>query len=172
MMLASLPDDARLWLFAADRALTADEQTVLLDQMQAFIAGWTSHGRPVPAEATLLHERLLAIGAQLAQGEVNAGVSGCGIDSLQHALDAAAAQVGFAWLSGLDVLFRNDRGMIQALPRPAFRVLAKDGRVTAETRVFDLTLDTVGALRATGVERTAGDSWHARVFRIAAPTAA
>ncbi|NNF58715.1 MAG: hypothetical protein HKN04_10790 [Rhodothermaceae bacterium] len=171
-MLPSLPDDARLWLFAADRALSSEEQTALLSRMSAFIAGWTSHGRPVPAEAALLHGRIVAVGASLAEGEVNAGVSGCGIDSLQHALDDAAAQVGVGWLSGLNVLFRDDGGTIQALSRPAFRRLAKDGLVTTETCVFDLTLDTAGALRTIGVERPAGGSWHGRVFRLATPSVA
>lgn len=171
MLLPSLPDDARLWLFASLRPLTDSEQAALLGAARRFVAGWTSHGRPVPAEAGLLHGRLLAIGARLSASEVNAGVSGCGIDSLQHALEAEAARLGFGWVGGLDVLFRDLEGLIRTLPRADFRRLAREGTATAETPVFDLTLDTVGALRTPGVERPAGASWHGRAFRLGVPTA-
>src|SRR5690606_33112596 len=101
MPLDTFPDDARLWLFATDRDLSADEHAAVLDAMQSFTASWTSHRRPVPAEAALLDGRVLAVAAQLAEGEVNAGVSGCGIDSLQRAVDALADRLGFGWASGL-----------------------------------------------------------------------
>jgi hypothetical protein len=114
----------------------------------------------------LLHGRILAVGAKLSDAEVNAGVSGCGIDSLQHALEAQAEHLGFRWMGGLDVLFRDAEGALSCVTRSDFRRLARDGTVTSETRVFDLTPETAGALRAQGVERAAGTSWHGRVFRL------
>ena len=58
---------------------------------------------------------------------------------------------------------------MRVVPRPAFRALVRDGAVTAETPVFVTTLDSLGALRASGIERPAAESWHARVFRIPVP---
>jgi hypothetical protein len=167
MLLTPLPDSARLWLFAADRDLTAEEQATLLDRVRAFAAGWTSHGRAVPAAVDLLAGRVLAVGASLREDELNAGVSGCGIDSMEHAVAEAAAEVGVGWVPALAVLYRDAAGAVRAVPRPAFRRLAREGAVEATTPVFDLTLDTVGALRAEGVERPAGRSWHGRVFGLA-----
>lgn len=164
MLLAPLPNAARLWLFAATRDLADGEAADLLTRVRAFVTGWTSHGRPVPAAAEGLHGRLLAVGALLAEDAVNAGVSGCGIDSLQHAVAAAAEAGGFAWLPPLDVLYRDAAGTMQAVSRAAFRRLARAGAVTSATPVLDLTLPTVGALRAGGVERPAAQSWHGRAF--------
>ncbi|HLT47178.1 MAG TPA: hypothetical protein VK002_08125 [Rubricoccaceae bacterium] len=171
-LLAPLPDAARLWLFAADRDLDAAEAAALLDRVRAFTAGWTSHARPVPAAADLLLSRVLAVGAAIDESEVNAGVSGCGIDAMQHAVEAAAEAGGFAWLPPLAVLYRDDEGALQAVPRPDFRRLVRDGVVNAGTPVLDLTPTTVGALRAGGVERAAGRSWHGRVFGLGEPVAA
>ena len=93
MLLASLPDEARVWLFASNRALSADEQTAALAQTRSFLREWTSHGRPVSGEVGLHHERVLVVGAHLAESELNAGVSGCGIDSLTHAVETTAARL-------------------------------------------------------------------------------
>ncbi|MDX1419054.1 MAG: hypothetical protein R3181_03715 [Rubricoccaceae bacterium] len=167
MVLAPLPDAARLWLFAAARDLTGAEAAALVDRVRSFMAGWTSHGRPVASAAEVLEGRVLAVGAALSEAELNAGVSGCGIDKLQHAVEAAAEAGGFAWTGALDVLYRDADGAVQAVARSDFRRLARTGAVDASTPVLDLTLSTVGALRASGVERPAAQSWHARAFGLA-----
>lgn len=164
MLLPDLPADARLWIFTADRALTADEQTRLRDTIERFVAEWTSHGRPVPGGALLLEDRFVIVAARL-----EGGVSGCGIDSLVHAVEAAGEDVGVGWVDGLQVVFRGADGAVRVLPRPAFRQLAREGDVTAATPVFDTTLATLGALRNEGLERPAGSAWHGRVFRLMEP---
>ena len=164
MLFPDLPAAARLWVFTADRALASSEQERLRDAMTSFLAEWASHGRPVLGEAAVLHDRFLVVGAHL-----GGGVSGCGIDSLVHAVEAAGDALGIAWGDGLQVAFRDDGGAVQTLPRSAFRRLAREGVVTATTPVFDATLATVGALREGGLERPAGSTWHGRVFRLMEP---
>lgn len=164
MPFPDLPADARLWVFTADRALSTPEQERLRDAMTAFLAEWTSHGRPVLGDAAVLHDRFLVVGAHL-----GGGVSGCGIDSLVHAVEAMGDDLGIAWGDGLQVAFRDGDGAVQTLPRPAFRQLVREETVTAATPVFDTTLASVGDLRAGGLERPAGSAWHGRVFRLAEP---
>ena len=62
---------------------------------------------------------------------------------------------------------RRGAGRVELRSRPAFRRLARAGEVDGQTRVFDLTADTVGALRRNGLERPAAESWHGRAFRLA-----
>ena len=59
----------------------------LLADVQAFCAGWTSHGRPVEARAAVLAGRVLAVAARITEADVERGVSGCGIDAMQHAAE-------------------------------------------------------------------------------------
>ena len=68
-----------------------------------------------------------------------------------------------------ELAYRDEAGAVQAVPRPAFRRLARDGDVTAATPVFVTTAETLGTLRADGLERPAGEAWHGRVFRLAEP---
>lgn len=158
-----LPDEARLWAYVADRSLSEREQEKLLDKLCAFFEDWTTHGRPVRGEATLLDDRLLLVGG-MAQGE---GISGCGIDASVNVVEEAGAEAGVSWISPLTVVYRDDEGRVQTASRPAFRELAEAGRVTGATPVFDLSVDTVGALRQGALERPAADAWHARAFDLA-----
>jgi hypothetical protein len=161
MVFPTLPDDARIWIFTADRALSPPEQDRLRETVGRFVAGWTSHARPVPGDVILLEDRFVIVGAHL-----EGGGSGCGIDSLVHAVEEAGTAVGIEWVSGLRVVFRNADGEVDVLPRPAFRQLVREGTVTATTPVFDTTITTLGALRTEGLERPAGATWHSRVFRL------
>ena len=166
MLFSAFPDDARLWVYAADRDLTAEERQTLTASLASFTAGWTSHQRPVDGEVMVLHDRFLVLAARIAAG---GDISGCGIDKSVHAVEALATSLGFQWLPALAVLYEAPDGAVQAVARPAFRRLVREGQVDAQTPVFDPSLDTVGALRHQGIRRQAGASWHGRVFRIQQP---
>ena len=163
----SLSDEARCWIYIAERRLTEAEQTTLLEALQPFFAGWASHGRPVQGTATVLDDRFLVVAGAIAGGEI----SGCGIDASVHAAEEAAGRLGLAWSSPLLVFYRDADGALHTLPRSAFRKLVADGTVTTDTLVFDVSLTTLGQLRNGAFEKPAGTSWHARVFRIPEPAA-
>ncbi len=164
MLLPDLPDTARLWIFTADQPLSASTTEALQARIDAFFTEWASHGRAVTGAAAVLDDRFLAVAAHL-----DGGVSGCGIDSMTHAVEEIARELGFGWADGLQIAYRAADGTVQVVPRPTFRALVRDGAVTADTPVFVTTLDSLGDLRAGGIERPAAESWHARVFRIPVP---
>ena len=142
--LLDLPDEARVWLFAADRDLTGDAAVAVLGPVREYVQGWTSHGRPVDAAAEIIEGRVLAVAGVISADELNAGVSGCGIDAMTRAVDAAAAAAGVRWMPGLDVAYRSGDAW-RVVSRQEFRWLARDGVVTPRTRVLDLTPATLGA---------------------------
>lgn len=164
--LLALPGDARLWLFA----IQGNPGTIVAD-LRAFVPSWRSHGRPVPAAAADLTPDgfpgvVLAVAAHLSPDDVNAGVSGCGIDAMQHAVEAAIAASGAHLLPALGVAYHDGEAW-HLVSRPAFRASASAGRVGSDTLVLDLTPATVAELRAGGAVRPAGDAWHGRTFRLA-----
>ena len=157
---SDLPDDARLWIHAADAPLSDATQTALLDRLSAFIDEWTSHQRAVEGAATILHDRFLVVAAATPDGDI----SGCGIDDLAHAIDDAASALDIAWVPSLHVLYRDDDGAVVAASRRTFQQRATDGPVTADTPVFDPSLTSLGALRDGQFEQPARDSWHAQLL--------
>lgn len=162
----TLPDDARLWVYAAHRSLLPDEEAQIRDAMQQFCAQWTSHRRPVHGQAEILHNRFVLIAATIDQADI----SGCGIDKSVHMLNELGERLGIQWLSSLDILFR-DGAQVEAVSRARFRELAREGRVTGRTTVFDLGITSLGDLRSGRFEQPAADTWHGRVFRLAEPAA-
>src|SRR5688500_7737715 len=139
-----LPDDARLWVFAAARPLDDAQQRALLEHADAFLQRWAAHGSPVVGGRELRHGRFLLVGAD----ERATGVSGCSIDSLFRAFGALEARTGVALRDSSLVFYRDAAGEIRAEPRLAFRERARAGGVDGETAVFDNTIGTVGDLRA------------------------
>ncbi|MEM6784900.1 MAG: hypothetical protein AAF624_14360 [Bacteroidota bacterium] len=115
----------------------------------------------------MLHDRFLLVGAHIEDDTLNAGVSGCGIDAMMHAVQSVGEAIGVAWSDGLQVAYEGSDSTIHVVPRRAFRMLARDGSVDGTTPVFLTTLDTVGALRDGGLRQRAALTWHGRVFRLA-----
>lgn len=164
MLFPDFPSEARCWIYAAAHPLDADTQTALLDHLNAFFDTWTSHQRSVTGAAAIRDDRFLLVAATVPDGTI----SGCGIDSLTHAVEDAAEDMGLAWAPALHVWYRDDTGQVQSVSRPAFRSLVQEEVVTATTPVFDPSLTTLSEVRSS-FEQPAGDSWHGRLFRIPAP---
>ena len=150
-----LPPDARLWIFAAGRPLSADEQTRVLGAVDAFIEQWSAHDRPLTTARDLRHDRFIFV----AVDERAAGASGCSIDALVRQMKGLEATLGVELVNHGPVLYR-DGGGIARVERHEFIELAEAGRVDPGTVVFDNTLTTVGAVREGRWEVPAGESWH------------
>ena len=157
-----LPGQARLWLYASDRPLTPEEEAQLIARFEGFAAAWSSHGRTVTGLAEIADSRVLGIAAWVEDGDI----SGCGIDKSVHAIHELSAELGFSWLAGLNVVWRDGTGAIRVGSRRDFREQVASGAVTGDTPVIDLSATYVGDLP--GVERPAAESWHAQVFGLSA----
>jgi hypothetical protein len=155
-----LPDDARVWCFAAQPDPGPRGTALLLDSMQRFVDRWTAHRQELIAGVTWLHHRFLVVGLD----ESRAGASGCSIDALMGQLAELERQVGVRLTDAAPVWFRGTDGRIEMATREEFRELAESGAVGPDTPVFDLTAPTLGSIRSGEFERPASTSWHARLL--------
>lgn len=154
-----LPPDARLWIFAAERPLTAAESARVLEETDSFINQWMAHGVPLTAGRDLRHNQFVLV----AVDERAAGVSGCSIDALVRRMQQLEGVLGLELVNNAPVLYREGTA-IERVSRDRFAELAAAGTVGPSTRVFDNTLSRVGDLLAGKWEVKAADSWHARAF--------
>ncbi len=157
--LDSLPDDARVWVFAAERPLAPTEADAVLGTVDGFLGIWAAHGHPLRSARELRESRFLII----AVDEAAAGASGCSIDALVREIRGLEGRLGLSLVDHGPVVFR-DGGRIRRVPRDEFAALARDGRVTPDTVVFDNTISRLAALRGGGWELPASASWHGRAF--------
>jgi hypothetical protein len=154
-----LPDDARLWVFAASRPLGPDESRTLLDRVDGFLEGWNAHGHPLTGAREWREDRFLLIGVD----EASAPPSGCSIDALHRILKEFEASRDVVLTDHADVLYRDAGGRVESASRLDFARKAKAGEVDLETPVFDTTLTRKSDLAA-GFEVAATDGWHRRAF--------
>jgi len=159
---SSLPDEARLWVFASPRPLTPEQSETLLAEVDRFLDGWLAHGRTVVGARDFRHGLFLMVAAD----EAATGVSGCSIDSLFRTLKRLEAEAGITLLDSSPVWYRDGSGSVEAASRPEFKARARAGEVDADTSVFDNTVSSVGQVRRGEWERPARASWHARLLGV------
>lgn len=155
----SLPDDARVWVFAAAHPLDVPATNRLLQAVDEFLGEWNAHGAPLVCGRDWRADRFLAVGVD----QSTAGASGCSIDGMFRTLARLEPELGTSLLGGGRVYYRDAEANVQMASRPAFNVLAREGRVGPDTPVFDTALTTAGAWR-TAFERPARESWHAELI--------
>jgi len=152
----SLPDDARLWIFAVQDRLEPAEVAQLRGTVSDFLEGWAAHGDPLTAGYAWTEDRFLLV----AVDRRSVPPSGCSIDALMRALKELEARTGKRLVDHGPVYVRDETGEVIRMSRKEFRDAAARGAVTLDSRVFDTTLTSLGAYRAGRMEVPARASWH------------
>ena len=155
----SLPDDARLWVFAASEPVTGNRADMLLNAVDEWLAEWKAHGEPLTCARDWRDDRFLAIGVD----QSTAGASGCSIDALFRVFKELQASGGPSMLDGSRVFHRGTDSAVKSQSRAEFVKSAASGEVGADTPVFDTSVTTAAAYR-TGFEKPARDSWHGELL--------
>jgi hypothetical protein len=155
-----LPDDARTWVFGADKTIKAPASDTLLPEVDGFLSQWNAHGSPLTVGRDWEYGRFLTV----AVDQSTAGASGCSIDGLFRTLKGLEPKLGASLVTSGLIFYRDENGAIQSVDRDQFTALGADGRIVPGTRVFDPTVTTLGEWRAR-FEINAEDSWHAKLLR-------
>jgi hypothetical protein len=160
----TLPEHARLWIFAADRPLDPGEQELLEASVERGLSAWNAHGSPVTWGYETRYERFLMVGVD----ETHTELSGCSIDHAVRQIQAVEKDLGVSLLDHSRIFFR-DGDAVRVVSRPEFRERVEAGTASADTIVFNNTVATVGELRQGLWEVPMSRSWHARAFPVRVP---
>ena len=156
---ASLPDSARVWVYGADKPLSSEATSLLLEETDRFLEGWKAHGFPLHCARDWSDERFLTI----AVDQKREGASGCSIDVLFRTLKGLQTQLGAQLVTSGLVYFRGRDGQIRAVTRNEFTDLAATGEIDGQSDVFDLSVTTLGEWRGRFRSKVE-DSWHAALM--------
>lgn len=152
----TLPGTARVWIYQSDRKFTVNELPIIKNEATDFINTWTRHGDHLKGSFTILYNQFLV----LAIDESFANASGCSIDSSVRFIKELESQLSVDLMNKLNVSFKDGEN-INIVSLTEFQNYIKEGRITAETIVFNNMVQTKGEVD-TKWEVAAKDSWHQR----------
>ena len=155
VQIEDLPNNARTWVFGADRDLDRGATDLLLNEVDRFLSQWHAHGSPLTAARDWKYGRFLTV----AVDQSTAGASGCSIDGLFRSLKAMEPRLGASLVTSGLVFYRDKKGEIQSVDRERFTELSAEGKINHKTKVFDPTVTTLGEWRAR-FELDTAHSWH------------
>jgi len=150
-----LPNNSRLWIFAADAKLATEAATNFLARASELVAQWSAHGKQLRAGAEMRYDQFLFVAAD----EKVEAPSGCSIDTLTREIGELGRQFGVNFLAASRIFYRAD-DEIKSADRLAMKSLIASGALTPETIVLNNTLTTLGDLREGKWEVPAAQSWH------------
>ena len=150
---------SRVWVYQSDKKLPDAEVQRLQQQLDSFTGVWTAHNNQLKAKAEIRYNRFII----LIVDESQAGASGCSIDKSTSFMKQLEQQFNISLFDRFNLAYRDGKEVV-AVPRHAFEDLLKQGKINADTIVFNNLVQNVADLE-TKWEVPFKDSWHAQLFR-------
>lgn len=153
-----MPENSRLWIYQANRALSQDEIQEMEKLGRAFTAEWTAHQRDLKASFTILNERFLV----LAVDEEAQEATGCSIDKSVHFMKQMEQTFGLHLFDRTQIAFLQDGGVwVVKLPEIKGKVAA--GEIQKDTLTFNTLVQTKKEWQDQWTQ-PASETWLARYF--------
>lgn len=128
----NLSDQAQIWIYQADRQLTAAEIDVIFQQAKTFLETWSSHGRPLVASVEIRHHYFLILSIEKTDFELSC----CTTDSAIQFLHSIKALMGVNFLDRQKMLLQSDNQYISTSAREVKEKL-KVGILPKNTYTFN-----------------------------------
>jgi|SRR6185295_9453606 len=133
----SMPGHSRLWIYQANRFFSAGEKAQLEAGLKNLCEQWTAH--QVPLQTSFAVEHSLFV--MLAVDELQAGASGCSIDSSVHFLKGIQQSLGIDFFDRTQVAFINGE-QVTLRPMASMKTLFENRTLTGESIAFNLLAAT------------------------------
>jgi hypothetical protein len=149
----TLPDNARIWIYQADRKFLPEEIKAINETTRLFCEAWSAHGQPLKTSFQLDHQQFLI----LAVDEASAGASGCSIDGSVRMLKQLQSELGtdFFERTKIPFLLENEVTLVNT---SALKKAFADGVLNSASLTFNILIATKGELEK-GWIVPAGKTW-------------
>ena len=151
-------ENSRVWVYQADRELSAAETEQVQQQLDSFTTSWTAHNNQLKAKAEVRYNRFLV----LIVDESQAGASGCSIDKSVNFIKRLEQEFKINLLDRFNLAYR-EREKVLSAPRDEFEDLLRSGKINSSTIVYNNLVQNLEQLE-TKWEVPFKDSWHNQLF--------
>ena len=163
MSFDALPDSSRLWLLALETIPGPAAEAQLVQGLAAILEHWRHKGMAYQGACALLQRQIIAV----AEPNLATQPSGCAIDGMLRKIDRLTEQLALPLVDPAECILARVDGRLQAIPKAALGERLASGALTAATPVLDLSLYSLGELRAGHLENPLASTWIGRKFNLA-----
>ena len=156
---SDMSENARVWVFTADRWMDDKDLEVLSHEMTSFTGDWKAHQVDLKAGWLCWKGRVLLV----AVDEEIQEATGCSIDALTHCMQSVGMKMGIDWFNRMQVIHQMGSNDWVQTPMHEFWALRKAGRVQDSDFVINALAKTKGDWQTTGIQQFK-DSWHASMW--------
>lgn len=154
-MLNTLPNNAKVFIFQANRQLTSTDITVINDKMKSFLSSWAAHGKELTTEYTIQNNLFLIVGSD----EDKVVTSGCSKDGLTHAIQFIGEKLNIDFFNRLSIAYKTKSGNFELVSMIDFKKMIEKDEITQNTIVVNNLIETkADLLNSWQVE--VKNSWH------------
>ncbi|MEJ0054247.1 MAG: hypothetical protein WDN75_00505 [Bacteroidota bacterium] len=152
----SLPGHSRVWIYQADRTISASEKEQLSRGLTELCEQWSAHGTPLHTSFTIAFDRFVIMSVD----ELRQGASGCSIDGSVRYLKGLQSELGLDFFDRTRVAFLQNSNVV-AYPLADLKSLFENGTLSAGTIAFNNLAGTKAEWEAHWQQPVSG-SWMAR----------
>lgn len=143
MTLATLPADARVWIYKSANPITAEQAETLNREGATFTTKWKSHGVPIHGVVEVLNDHFVVVAA----GSLEAHLCGGAIDASTRFIRRMEEGLGLKLTDRMVVLYEKD-GAIASCHASELESLVKSGALNGDTIVYNDLVERKGDLDA------------------------
>ncbi len=133
-----LPDDAKVWIYQANRSFTPEEVWDISDILENFVDKWQSHQRDVAGYGSLYYRRFLVLMAD----EHKCDVSGCSIDSSVKLIRELEQAYDINFFDRMKVCYKITNELVGSFPLQQLNEMLEKGKLTEQTIIFNNLVST------------------------------
>lgn len=136
----ALPETARVWIYQANRTLSANDQSTVADYLKKATEQWAAHGAPLKSSFKLVENRFVIIAAD----ESFNAASGCSIDASTHWLKELGNHLSVDFFDR-SLIYNNGTELKEANPF-GVKKLIESGEILPETLLYTQQVANLAAL--------------------------
>jgi hypothetical protein len=155
----SLPNNAKIWIYQANRTLTEQETMFVKNFLTENIDVWASHGASLKGGFNILHNRFIVIGVDVDYNNA----SGCSIDTSSRWIKEINAKFNIDFFDRSLAYLQND--VLSFLPILGLKKYVESGLIRPETIVFNNQVQQKSEIDSNW-KIYAKDSFLARYFNL------
>jgi hypothetical protein len=141
-MFPSITGNGRIWIYVANRKLTATEIADTKAKLAIFCESWAAHGNQLKADFDVFHNQLLVLGVD----EQVEAASGCSIDKATAIFQQIDAALQLDLFNRMNITFLQNED-VRIIKMQDINQAYRSGLIQEDTVFLDNTISILSDLR-------------------------